>query len=246
MPAPPPSLSYGPDLPFKYVGGDPSLDLVDTVDWTERGLEADRLTSYERLTRWAEGAGVVTARAAEQLRLGAEARPREATRALAAARRVRSVLQRVFADVAAGERSGAAFDDFDRELADALRPLHLAPADGPHAGHEPLRWAWRGTGERLESLLWPVIWGAAALLTSPEAKRIRVCAGPSCGWMYVDRSRNGLRRWCQMESCGTQAKSRRRSERARRAPHGRPSRASAVARNAPRKKARGRDADHRS
>src|SRR5215207_9148973 len=130
-PTPPAPLSFGPDLPFKYVAGDPSLDLVDTVDWTERGLDADRLASYDRLTRWAEGAGVLTARAAEQLRRAAAARPREARRALAAAWRVRWVLQRVFAAVAAGERSGAAFDDFDEVLADALRPIHLAPADGP-------------------------------------------------------------------------------------------------------------------
>ena len=27
---------------------------------------------------------------------------------------------------------------------------------------------------------------------------------------YVDRSRNGLRRWCQMRTCGTREKSRRR------------------------------------
>jgi predicted RNA-binding Zn ribbon-like protein len=29
--------------------------------------------------------------------------------------------------------------------------------------------------------------------------------------MYVDRSRNGLRRWCQMEVCGTKEKSRQRA-----------------------------------
>ncbi|HEV2853834.1 MAG TPA: CGNR zinc finger domain-containing protein [Thermoanaerobaculia bacterium] len=36
---------------------------------------------------------------------------------------------------------------------------------------------------------------------------------PDCGWMYVDCSRNGLRRWCEMETCGTLEKSRRRRER---------------------------------
>jgi predicted RNA-binding Zn ribbon-like protein len=35
--------------------------------------------------------------------------------------------------------------------------------------------------------------------------------------MYVDRSRNGLRRWCQMETCGTREKSRRRYQRLRKA-----------------------------
>src|SRR3712207_8118753 len=47
-------------------------------------------------------------------------------------------------------------------------------------------------------------------ISSEEIARIRVCDAPECGWMYVDRSRNRLRRWCQMETCGTRAKNRRR------------------------------------
>jgi predicted RNA-binding Zn ribbon-like protein len=39
---------------------------------------------------------------------------------------------------------------------------------------------------------------------------VRVCDGDDCGWMYVDRSRNGFRRWCQMRTCGTREKTRRR------------------------------------
>jgi len=40
-------------LPFKYVGGDPAIDLVNTVDWTRHGLKDERLGDYQRLTRWA-------------------------------------------------------------------------------------------------------------------------------------------------------------------------------------------------
>jgi predicted RNA-binding Zn ribbon-like protein len=207
----PAALSANPDLPFKYIGGDASLDLVNTVDWGERGLVDERLTDYERLTRWAEGAGIVAARDAKRLRQAAAARPDGARAAWEAARWLRQVLQRVFTDVAAGERPGSSLDDFNDLLAGALRRLHVAPAG---RGSPVLaEWDWRGRGESLESLLDPVLWAAATLLTAEEARRIRVCASPGCGWMYVDRSRNGLRRWCQMESCGTREKSRRRSAR---------------------------------
>jgi predicted RNA-binding Zn ribbon-like protein len=195
-------LSADPDLPFKYIGGDPSVDLVNTVDWTSKGLEFERLTDYERLTRWAEGAGIVSAEDAEHLRQAGAERPDEARAAHGAALWLRWVLQRLFTDIAAVERSSAALDDFNDLLAEALRFLRIAPAR---------EWDWRGRGEDLESILWPVVWSAASLLTSEEANLLRVCAGPDCGWMYVDRSRNGLRRWCQMETCGTREKSRRRS-----------------------------------
>jgi predicted RNA-binding Zn ribbon-like protein len=67
--------------------------------------------------------------------------------------------------------------------------------------------------DRLDSPLWPVVRSAAELLASSDVERLRVCAGDDCGWAYVDRSRNGLRRWCQMSTCGTAEKTRRRRQR---------------------------------
>lgn len=209
------ALSSDPGLPFKYVGGDPSLDLVNTVDWTVRGLENDRLTDYARLTRWAEGAGLVSRREAERLRREGTARPREAQAAHGAALWLRQVLQGLFAGIAAGERPGPSLDDFNDLLAGVLRRRRVAPSPRVRGAQSPVDWEWHGREDNLESLLWPVVWSAANLLTSREARRVRVCAGPACGWIYVDRSRNRLRRWCEMETCGTLEKSRRRSERRR-------------------------------
>ena len=210
MPADLPSLSVAPELPFVFVGGDPSLDLVNSVDWTEGGLEMDRLTDYARLTRWAEEAGILGAREGGALRRQGEERPEEALAAYRSARWLRLVLHRLYLAVAAGHAPGALLDDFNDLLEGAMRRLELtgAPrgADGP-----PLRWGWRGSEEWLDSPLWPVIRSAAELLASDEGGRIRVCAGVGCGWVFVDRSRNGLRRWCQMEVCGTREKSRKRS-----------------------------------
>lgn len=213
MPKSPASRSFGPDLPFKYVAGDPSLDLVNTADWTPRGIEHDRLSDYERLTRWAQGAGILAPAAARRLREGAAARPREAAAAYERARWVRWVLQRVVAATAAGERPGPVLDELNAALADALPHLQLTPASGIRADERVMRWEWRDADARLDSLLWPVLRAAADLFASDEAARIRVCGGLDCGWTYVDRSRNGLRRWCQMEVCGTREKSRRRAER---------------------------------
>jgi predicted RNA-binding Zn ribbon-like protein len=186
---------------------------VNTVDWTARGLESERLTDYERLTHWAEGAGVLSPDEGERLRREAARRPDEAAAAYELARRLRWVLQRVFTTVAAGERPGEPLDELNEILAETLGRLRVVPGDGTAPDAHALRWGWDGTGERLDWVLWPVVRSAAELLASDEAGRVHVCAGPDCGWMYVDRSRNGLRRWCQMGSCGTREKSRRRARR---------------------------------
>jgi predicted RNA-binding Zn ribbon-like protein len=48
---------------------------------------------------------------------------------------------------------------------------------------------------------------AVELLTSPERHLIRECAAaPQCSLLYLDRSRDHRRRWCQMEVCGSRAK----------------------------------------
>jgi predicted RNA-binding Zn ribbon-like protein len=204
------------DLPFQYIGGNPAIDLVNTVDWTSRGPEEDRLTDYERLTRWGEGVGILSGKAADTLRAQARAKPREAEAAYRNALRVRGVLQRLFRAIAAGEPAGEALDAFNRMLNRALAHMQLTPTRGKSRAGVGVQLGWRGAEASLDSVIWPVVWSAASLIVSPEAPRIRICGGPDCGWMYVDRSRNKLRRWCQMETCGTREKSRRRYIRMRR------------------------------
>jgi predicted RNA-binding Zn ribbon-like protein len=192
-----------------YVGGDPALDLVNTVDWTARGPVEERIPNYERLTRWAEGAGVLDAAAGRRLRRLAAERPRAAAAAVEYARRVRETLRDLFGGIARGESPSDALPRFNQLLAEATERIEMAPGA---RGGRPARydWHWRGQDSDPRAVVWPVIWSAANLLRSDELEKLRVCDGDDCGWMYVDRSRNGFRRWCQMKTCGTREKTRRR------------------------------------
>ena len=57
------------------------------------------------------------------------------------------------------------------------------------------------------------------LLQSVDVRQLKACPldEGGCGWLFLDRSRNGSRRWCTMEDCGAHAKARRLTERRRRA-----------------------------
>ena len=58
--------------------------------------------------------------------------------------------------------------------------------------------------------LWLVAESAADLLTDGTLGRIKECPGAGdCGWLFYDTSRNGRRRWCGMEGCGSRVKMRR-------------------------------------
>ena len=210
-------MSFSVKLRFASfaVAGHAALDLVNTADWTSRGPEQDRLSDYDRLTRWAEGAGLVPAKSGAALRARAKTHPRDAESAYRSAVRARAVLERLFGAIARGEAPHGALDDFNALLARALRPMRvIPPKKGRRAGGMQL--GWEESGESLDSVIWPAVWSAAELVVSDDAERIRICGGANCGWMYVDRSRNGLRRWCSMGTCGTREKSRRRYQRTRR------------------------------
>jgi hypothetical protein len=42
-----------------------------------------------------------------------------------------------------------------------------------------------------------------------EKPRLRACGNRRCGWLFVDRSANGRRRWCDPRACGNRMKVRR-------------------------------------
>jgi predicted RNA-binding Zn ribbon-like protein len=76
-------------------------------------------------------------------------------------------------------------------------------------------WRWTADEQELEWLLWPLVRSAAALLVSPDLKKVKMCSGPECGWLFLGTSHNHARRWCTMESCGNRAKARRHYQRTR-------------------------------
>ena len=204
-----------PELPFKFVGGDPAVDLVNTVDWAGAALIDDRLSDYERLTEWAEGAGLLMPKQGVRFRLLAKEHPTLAARAHECALRLRWNLRQLFLAIAEGRSltRQPALAELNESIATTFAQLQLAPTSRPESDEGPLHWGWRDATERLDSVLWPVVRSGVELLASDEATRVRQCGAPACGWMFVDRSRNGLRRWCQMEVCGTQEKSRKRAAR---------------------------------
>jgi predicted RNA-binding Zn ribbon-like protein len=58
---------------------------------------------------------------------------------------------------------------------------------------------------------------AVELVRTVDVRQLRACPVEEggCGWLFLDRSRNGSRRWCAMEDCGTRAKIRKLGERRR-------------------------------
>jgi predicted RNA-binding Zn ribbon-like protein len=200
---------------FELIAGHLALDFVNTVDWrADPARRHDLVGSVDDLVAWARLAGIVATADARTLTTAAARQPRAAGRALRRARLLREVLARIFE--AGGRPARPAARDvrlFNAFLGAALRRRRLELRGASY------HWTWQHADDAgFDRVLFPIVLAATELLTSPARVKIRVCAASDCGWLFLDTSRNGARRWCAMESCGNRAKARRFYQRAATAP----------------------------
>jgi predicted RNA-binding Zn ribbon-like protein len=69
--------------------------------------------------------------------------------------------------------------------------------------------------KRPDGPLRQVVHAAVVLITSPDIDNVRECSEKTCRRLFLDRSRNHSRRWCDMQLCGNRYKAKRFYARAR-------------------------------
>lgn len=195
---------------FKLLGGAPCLDFVNTLDWRESDGPIDWFAGYGDLIAWAVRGGVLDAAGAGRLRARAGRDPAGAAEALARARALREAMHAIFAARIDGRRTPPkALAALNAALGDAPPRRALVTLSGGFA------WARGPTTEGFDAPSHAAIWSAGDLLASDRLERLRRCADPVCGWLFLDESRSGRRRWCSMADCGNRAKARRHHARHR-------------------------------
>lgn len=190
---------------FQLVAGSACLDFINTLDNRSRPeRQIDLVRTYADLAGWARKAGLIHPPILRDLTRMSTAQPREANLVLRRAIELRELLYRIFSGVARNRRPGAAdLSALDVYLADAFSRLHLHPEGAGFRLDVKLR------PVRLDSLLWPIVRSATELLTSPDLGLVRECELDTCRWLFVDRTKNHSRRWCDMKQCGNRVKARK-------------------------------------
>ena len=167
------------------------LEFANTRYWRGQAVPTETLNAAEDLAAWAAG------------NVSKDARPlakREFERAL----EMRETIYRVFEATTRGKVPASADVEALNEA------LAAAPARRS-LKRERSGFSWDVDLKSATALaqLAPVLWTAGDLLTGAKLDKVRRCANPECGWLFLDDSRAGKRRWCSMTSCGNRAKARR-------------------------------------
>lgn len=199
-------------VPHKFqahelVGGDLAVDFVNTV--TARDSEAsDWIASYDALLDWAGLSGAFAKKDLAALRALAHADLGKAAAAAGRARALREVLCAVLYAVA--DKRAPSGDDLaavDAARLAAAKAAKLALREGR------LQAVWSVERSGLDLIVHVVAARAVDLLGDVPLERLRVCDGHDCGWLFIDTSKNGRRRWCDMATCGNASKARRHAAR---------------------------------
>lgn len=189
------------------------LDFANSIEDPRAEEPRDFLETHADLVRWGRHVGLVEDALVPVLVDRAEADPVLADQQFQTALTLRGAITRVF--IAVAHQDAPAPDDLatlQRAHLAALADARLLPGD------ERFQWRWPDAEHATmqSAVLWPVVTSAIELLTRDDLSRVKQCSGPhGCDWLFYDTSKNGSRRWCSMEGCGSRAKMRRYNARKR-------------------------------
>lgn len=189
---------------FELSGGDVALDFVNTVDMRPTDHARELIATFGDLCSWAQQAGILTRQQELELIKRASRNPRKAENARRFAVALRECMFEIFRRVADDEEvPEKVLKEWNRYVHQSMRQYELVRVQ------EGLSWKLFSNELDFDSMLWPIVHAAVELLTGSMAGRVRKCAAEKCDWLFLDTSKRGNRRWCDMTVCGNRAKAQR-------------------------------------
>jgi predicted RNA-binding Zn ribbon-like protein len=184
------------EIPF--VAGSPALDFVNTAEERGHPEAGDALLTPADLRLWGQRYGLISASTKLDEHAQAE---------LEQAREARELLYTLlYARTHNRPAPRPALARLADLAGDAYRAADLrTQADGT------VRWQWSRSD--LATVRHVAVTSALELLHGNPSDRLKQCPGDHCGWFFLDTTKRGNRRWCQMAECGQEAKDARRRER---------------------------------
>ena len=181
-------------------GGCLVFDFVNTVNTRRPAPEIEYLETFEDLLVWSAKVGSVGDEKLHALREYAARKPEDALAGLQDVIETREMLYELFSSIATGNvPDEAVIAAFNRRLSLAFQRINIR--FGPERAEFQLGDHDLFPGEPLL----PVLKSAFDIVTNQDFGRIKEC--PRCGWLFLDSSKNGKRKWCDMNVCGSREKS---------------------------------------
>lgn len=189
---------------FELTGGNLALDFVNTVDSRPTDHPNELLSTYNELFSWARQSKIRSRLEELNLAKKADRHPGEAEAARKAAIALRELLFQIFTNLIdrkkIPEDALTKWNKHVQRSGDSYELVRTKDGFSWECNADPLEF---------EAIFWPIVHSAVELLTSPNIEKLRRCAADNCDWLFLDLSKPGNRRWCDMTVCGNRAKAHR-------------------------------------
>ena len=188
--------------PFDWSGGDPALDIVNTLDERPSDAPVENLATYGDLVRFAALAGLIEPSTSDRLR---SLKGPDCSRI---ARRARELREHLHALLAAAQLRQAVPKASLDAIASEVRRAHAARVLVATATSSAVRHSWLSPTSP-EIPLHACALAVETLLVTTDHSRIRKCGASDCDVYFIDTSKAHRRQWCSMQNCGNREKQRR-------------------------------------
>lgn len=184
---------------IQFDGGTLCLDFVNTVHDRKKKPVPDYLHHIIDLVAWAGKIGLVDKKSETLLNRSIPGNLKKSDQFFTYALSLRELLYDMFFTISQGNATrNADLEKFNAYIADHFSFINLKAKQGEY------RAGWNLPNDSLQRITAPVVKDAYELLLGNRLDRVKECS--NCGWLFLDTTKNGKRRWCSMKSCGSNIK----------------------------------------
>ena len=193
---------------IRLIGGARVLDFINTTNGRRPGTALkvieERLTSFQFFFEWALHASLVSAQEFDVYKPMVFESPISYRPDLDAIIAFRECLYAVFYPLSLHQAApDEALQQINHRFQQGVAWRVLRSVDGRPT------WTWKpctSAQELTAMLMGRLAIEATQLLVSDALSSLRCCSSTDCDWVFLDISKNKLRKWCQMSVCGSREK----------------------------------------
>ncbi len=186
---------------LQFDGGCIAFDFTNTVNTRKHSAYKDYINSFQNLLLWSEKVKLLDADRLAAIHEIVDSA--SGTKAFEYAIYAREVLHGIFAPIANNNTpQPAIIEKFNGLISRSLCHAKFETEDFPNS------LSFHQNNAFADEIIDTIVKSAFDVLTSENFKdKIKEC--PGCGWLFLDKSKNGKRRWCDMQACGSNDKALR-------------------------------------
>ncbi|MXV51558.1 hypothetical protein GS399_11305 [Pedobacter sp. HMF7647] len=183
-------------------GGSWVFDFTNTVNSRKVSDNFDYLKSYDDFLAWCLKTNLIDRDKFEILKNYSSKKKAEAKSEFEKAIFLRELLYKLFSSVAKKQApDDETLDRFNKILLECFAKLRLTVTN------ENAGLVFQSKSISLGEPYCTLVKTAYDILINENFARLKEC--PSCGWLFIDTSKGGKRKWCDMNVCGSQDKAKR-------------------------------------